>query len=300
MAMTGKCNDKKYCVYCHTNNANGKKYIGITSQKPESRWKNGDGYRYNKHFYNAILKYGWDNFSHEILFSNLSASEASEKEIFLIKALRTAEAKYGYNQSFGGEYNKGGITEETRRKLSYASSHISEETREKHRKNLIERNKSSEFQEKRRKAILAADERRAEEIREIFSHYWSQPRTDEWKRRIALARGKKVLCIESGEVFDSIKLAAISLGVHRSSINNVLNGRAVTAGGKHFLYVDGKNEKVRQSKNRSKMVVCIETGEIFDNANDAAIKFQTCVANIRHCLSGRYAHAKGFTFAYVE
>lgn len=44
-----------------------KRYIGITSQKPEIRWANGKGYSYNKHFYRAIQKYGWDNFEHRIL-----------------------------------------------------------------------------------------------------------------------------------------------------------------------------------------------------------------------------------------
>lgn len=63
---------KKYCVYCHTNKINGKKYIGITSQKPQHRWKNGQGYRNNEYFFRAIEKYGWHNFTHEILYTDLS------------------------------------------------------------------------------------------------------------------------------------------------------------------------------------------------------------------------------------
>ena len=57
---------KTYCVYVHTNKFNGKKYVGQTCQKPEVRFgKNGSGYVGSRVFYNAILKYGWDNFYHE-------------------------------------------------------------------------------------------------------------------------------------------------------------------------------------------------------------------------------------------
>ena len=60
-----------YTVYKHTA-PNGKVYIGITSHSIEGRWrKDGSGYKLNNHFWNAIQKYGWNNFKHEILFENL-------------------------------------------------------------------------------------------------------------------------------------------------------------------------------------------------------------------------------------
>ena len=55
-----------YYVYIHTCKVNGKKYVGVTGRNPESRWKEGRGYKTNKHFYSAILKYGWTNFEHEV------------------------------------------------------------------------------------------------------------------------------------------------------------------------------------------------------------------------------------------
>lgn len=45
-------------VYCHINKINGKRYFGITYQKPKDRWKNGTHYEHNKHFSNSIKKYG--------------------------------------------------------------------------------------------------------------------------------------------------------------------------------------------------------------------------------------------------
>ena len=74
-------------VYCHTNIINNKKYIGITSKdNPNDRWKNGNGYinRNHPHFENAIKKYGWNNFKHEILFSGLTQEDALLKENSLI------------------------------------------------------------------------------------------------------------------------------------------------------------------------------------------------------------------------
>ena len=98
---------KEYCVYMHTNKINNKKYIGITSKNPLYRWNNGHGYKGQIVFYRAIVKYGWDNFSHEILFTGLSEDEARAKEIELIAKHKTNYKRYGkdfgYNACDGGD-----------------------------------------------------------------------------------------------------------------------------------------------------------------------------------------------------
>ncbi|MBQ7540673.1 MAG: GIY-YIG nuclease family protein [Clostridia bacterium] len=91
-----------YSVYKHTA-PNGKVYIGITSQNVEKRFRNGHGYSGNVYFKNSIDKYGWDNFSHEILFHGLSADEAYQKERELIAYYRSNEREYGFNLTDGGE-----------------------------------------------------------------------------------------------------------------------------------------------------------------------------------------------------
>lgn len=90
-----------YTVYKHIS-PSGKVYIGITSKEPHKRWLNGRGYKNNIYFYRAIQKYGWDNFTHEILFENLSKDEACQKEIELIAEYKSNNQEFGYNISIGG------------------------------------------------------------------------------------------------------------------------------------------------------------------------------------------------------
>ena len=68
----------KCCVYKHTS-PSGKVYIGITKQKPEKRWGNGKNYAQNEYFFAAILKYGWGNFTHEIIADGLTREEAEKR-----------------------------------------------------------------------------------------------------------------------------------------------------------------------------------------------------------------------------
>lgn len=104
-------------VYMHTSPSN-KVYIGITSREPKLRWGNGCNYSSNEHFYRAIQKYGWDNFKHEILFSNLSLKEAKAKEIELIAFYDSTNPEKGYNITKGGESGNGNHhTELTKQKI---------------------------------------------------------------------------------------------------------------------------------------------------------------------------------------
>lgn len=109
---------KEWCVYKHTNKTNGKCYIGITSKRPEVRWAKGVGYQQNKYFWNAIQKYGWDGFDHEILLVGLSREEACSKEIELIGQYGSYMPN-GYNLTIGGEGSNGWkMTAEQRAKIS--------------------------------------------------------------------------------------------------------------------------------------------------------------------------------------
>ena len=112
---------KEYCVYMHTA-PNGKKYIGITCCQPRNRrWQNGYGYVSQTRFYNAIKKYGWENFEHIILKDGLTAEEAGELEQKYISQYNSTNRKHGYNTMVGGEVGYH-LTEEHKLKIGKANS----------------------------------------------------------------------------------------------------------------------------------------------------------------------------------
>lgn len=142
--MQTKSNNE-YILYMHINKINDKKYVGITCQTPSQRWRKGKGYRKNKHFHNAIEKYGWDNFYHLIIKDNLTKEEAKLLEIQYIEKYSSNNSDYGYNLSLGGDLRNKTLTLNERQKYQ-------KEYRKKHSKKNIDYQK--EYR-KENKEVLA-------------------------------------------------------------------------------------------------------------------------------------------------
>ena len=132
-----------YSLYVHTNKVNGKKYVGITNNIDE-RWRhNGIAYKpYSgdnpRPFWNAICKYGFDSFEHEVVLSGLTFKEACELEKRYISDLGTRDRSKGYNVAEGG--NGGKIYKEHPRGM--LGKHHSQEKRDKQRE-LLQKNKDA-------------------------------------------------------------------------------------------------------------------------------------------------------------
>lgn len=105
-----------FTVYKHVS-PSGKVYVGITGRSVIRRWNNGHGYKHNEYFYRAIMKYGWDSFKHEILFTGLTKEQAEQKEIELIMLYNSTDNRYGYNIQNGGNYS-GKHSEVSKQKMS--------------------------------------------------------------------------------------------------------------------------------------------------------------------------------------
>lgn len=190
---------KKYSVYCHTNKINNKKYVGITSQKPQNRWRNGNGYKGNEHFFRVIQKYGWHNFLHEILYVDLSQEEAEKIEIKLIREWETFKNDKGYNIELGGNVQK----------------NIPQTTKDKISKEFVEKDRLSHLGQKA----------------------WNKnrPWTDEEK---AKCNGKSVVYVETKIIYKTAHEASRITGIDFSSICKCRRHKVKTAGGYHWVSIE--------------------------------------------------------------
>ena len=204
---------KSYYVYKHTL-PNGKVYIGITHTTPLVRWQKGNGYKRQCYFYNAILKYGWDNIIHEILFAGLTKEEAEAKEIELIAKYKSNNKKYGYNIANGGN-SVGKQSLETRKKISKAQKGENCYWYGKHRAEETKRKISEAHKGKK-------------------NPNYGKPLSKEARENISKFHSVKVVCIETGQIFNSMAEAEKTLGLCKNSISAYCQGRRKTVGGYHW------------------------------------------------------------------
>ncbi len=187
--------DVKWSVYKHTC-PNGKVYIGITSKNCENRWRNGHGYRNNKHFHSAIVKYGWDNIEHEVIVDGLSKELAHTVESLLIAWYMSNDPHFGYNHSSGGEGKTGFVP--------------TAETREKIRKKLTGTHRPVEVREK------------------LSVSHSGKPLSEEHKHKIRMSckniNAKQVVCLSTGKVYASATEASRITGISRSGITACCRG----------------------------------------------------------------------------
>lgn len=233
--------NKTYTVYMHRNKINGKVYIGQTCQRPEKRWDNGRGYETSSRFYNAILKYGWDNFEHVILFTELNLEEANKIEADLISQYNSQNENFGYNITTGGKNYC--HSEETKRKIGQSNSialkggHWSEE-----HKQLMSQKMSGEGnpfygRQHTEETKLKISQNRKGKCAGTEHPFYGKQHTQESLDKMSQNRtgkgGKRVMCINTGEIFECMMDAARWCGLVTSApIGQVCNntGKQKTAG----------------------------------------------------------------------
>lgn len=220
---------RRWCVYMHEHRVSGKKYIGITGQRPEKRWQNGRGYEGCPRFDHAIRKYGWDAFRHEILYTGLTQEDAERLEIELIAKYDTTNSVRGYNSAQGGGAPR--PTAETIAKMKAAARKRMENahTRAKIRAANLGKILGAETREKLRAAALGRT--MPQPTRAKIS--------ETMHGRVPYNRAA-VQCVETGKIYASMGEAEKQTGVNRSRISLCCRNKpgCNTAGGYHWQFVD--------------------------------------------------------------
>lgn len=199
-------------------------YIGIGKCKKRAYNK----FNRNNHWKNIVNKYGY---SVEILYNNLTIKEAKELEIYLIKYYGRKDLKTGnlVNMTNGGEGTYGRIiskksnikrsksmkgrvfSKEHRLKMSLVrkGTFLSEETKlkmKKSRKNISEETKLKMSLSQKNRIYTEKDKKfLSDQTKKLFS--------------------KKIINTLTGEIFNSILLAALSINMKRTTLNAQLSGQ---------------------------------------------------------------------------
>lgn len=241
-----------YKIYKYTNIIDGKIYIGQTRKSLEERAENGNNYKGSTHFYNAIQRYGWENFKGEILEEVETVEEANDREKYYISLYNSTNQDVGYNITSGGWNCE--FAEETKRTISLmAKERYKDKTKnpmygKKHSKEALKKMSDKKSgtnnpmygkrmsQESKDKRMKTCEERNVN-----FAREWSnEQKKDASVRMKELSKkwSKRVLCVEDNLIFDSITLAAEYYGVNVTTLSGHLNGHQKTCRDKHFIFVN--------------------------------------------------------------
>lgn len=255
--------EKKWCVYIHTNKINGKKYVGITSKNPpEKRWgKHGSRYKDNVYFWNAIQKYGWDNFKHEVILKNETLDFANKAEKCLIKTYN-CRAPHGYNLTDGGDGTPGHILSDESKKKMIESIKMGYELGRKPWNYGIPM--SDEQKEKMRQVSIGR----------IISEDTRKKLSDIKKGKPPNNKGKPMSEEAKKKLSNALKWHPTSMET-RNKIGDANRGR----------YIGMNHPKHRP-------IYCLELNEIFWGAKEVNEKYKFSASNIGLCCRGErnYAH----------
>lgn len=112
-----------YFIYALQNKLDNKLYVGYTSNLKRRRrehFKFGYKPMLNKHLYNAMKKYGIDNFVFTVLEEFEDSLDAFAAETFWIEYFRSWDHDFGYNDSRGGESGSKGRKHSSETKKRYS------------------------------------------------------------------------------------------------------------------------------------------------------------------------------------
>ena len=236
---------KEYCIYYHKS-PKGQYYIGQTCQDVEKRWRDGCAYYSNKFNKEVIDRNGgWEAFEHGILEEHLSSTEADKREAYYISLYNSVDNGFNtYNQNYNGYHFADlwadkDIRNEIIVKLKEQRNTAEyKQQQSQNMKNIWEREEYREKQKKtwtegRREKVSEKSKKRWEddEYREKISNAVSERQKENWKNPdYRLKKCKRVRCVETGQVFESLVAAAEWCGVKANTLCAALSSKTHQSG----------------------------------------------------------------------
>lgn len=224
-------------IYQITNKINGNSYVGqsvnIERRFMEHRTPHGSMNSIKL----AIRKYGVANFTFSVI-EQCEVEELNDKERYWI-----AKLKPKYNRTSGGEGCKDhAITPEAREVLSEKNKQywqsLPQEKKAEICKRLVGPGKGHAVSEETKEKLRAANigKKMPDDVKAKRAATILAKKQNGWVKD-GSGTFKKVICLDSGETFESVKAAAKNFGIGASSVTAVLKGRQKSTHGKHFSYV---------------------------------------------------------------
>ena len=274
-------------VYKFTSPSN-KVYIGITNdiRRRYAEHKRLSEQIINRKFYIALRKYGFENFSFEVLerYDVKTKEELydvlNEREMYYIE--KYDSFNNGYNLTKGGDGTRGLEGELN----PFYHKHHTEESKSKISKSHKGKVLSEDHKRKIAKSTKIALNNLSKEKKARMSHKEDRER-------------KKVICLETQIIYNSLTECSDKLNISRSDIRNVCQGKRITAKGLTFRYIENdKIVEVNPTDKSKRKIICINNGIEYESISEAARQLGVRHQHISAILNGRQKTTKGYTFKY--
>ena len=221
-------------IYKIENKINHCIYIG-KAKDIENRWSqhksNAKNITNTTHLYRAMRKYGIENFIFSII-EEIPLEKyniiSSEREKYWIKYYNAYSDPNNYNETEGGE---GVIGWEPSQEWKNNQSKIKKEWY-KTPEGIEKAKKQSE--QMKNKPPLMLNKKHTKEWKQQHSKNMKGNKNPNYGKH---ARGKKCLCIELKQIFESTREAAKIIGISHTGIAAACRGDQKTAGGYHWEYI---------------------------------------------------------------
>ncbi len=264
-------------IYCFRNKINNKKYIGQGKDLKKRKRQFRPNRKYSgQHFFNAVKKYGIENFEYSIL-THCKAEELNYYEQFYINRLHTNDPRYGYNMTSGGDCGYSlNMTEEHKQAISAAWTE--------------ERKKEQSIKQKGKN-------------NPNYGRRWNDKEREK-ASKLKKSLGKKKLALRCGLTYQQLKKTVSNLLVENPTISYQEISTRLNIGPVYTKricdeigYTRDKAEKNRLDKSKIPIVQCDRDNHdivlnVFESIKDA--ERITGIKAIHHCVEGAQYSSGGY------